>query len=119
MKTQTEYKTVKVVNKYHGLIAEGITRISIIRPSVLGNPFLLKPKSSVEERENCVQAHRRYLQEQYNTAGSLINREINELLRRLEKVDIELVCCCKPLRCHGDNIIELLQELIADPSKRV
>src|SRR3990167_1904421 len=67
--------------------------INIMRPSKWGNPF--KITATVSRRE-AVAKFREYM-----TVGVGKNLPLEELRGK------DLVCCCKPLACHGDVLVEL------------
>jgi hypothetical protein len=71
--------------------------ISIMRPGPFGNPFTRVSHPSRQER---ISEHRRWLREQ----PALVER-----IRALD--DVDLMCCCSPMPCHGDAILELWDEL--------
>ena len=77
--------------------------VYIGRPSKWGNPFSHKEgtlaKYKVDTREEAVEKYREYI---------LDNPVLLDALHELKgKV---LGCWCKPLACHGDILIELIEE---------
>jgi hypothetical protein len=81
----------KVVNLYK----EEYT-IYIGRPSKWGNPFEIGKDGS---REEVLQKYKKYI---------LKRPELLEMLPQLKNQT--LGCFCKPKPCHGDILIELLEE---------
>lgn len=81
----------KVVNLYKERFD-----VYIGRPSKWGNPFHIKKFG----REECIKKYKKYL---------LSRKDLIKDLKELKgKV---LGCYCKPKRCHGDVIIEVMKEL--------
>ena len=74
--------------------------VYIGRPSIYGNPFYLRSGSSLEERKECVDKYEKWLRNK----PELINKMVKELKGKT------LGCYCKPLLCHGDIIIKLINE---------
>lgn len=68
--------------------------VNIMRPSRLGNPYRIGVYGT---REEVVEKFRRY---------ALRTPRVLQLIYNLPK-DAVLECCCKPLACHGDVIVEL------------
>jgi len=82
------------------------------RPSCLGNPFS-HLKDSVAEfhvatRDDAVEQYRGWIQKRLADDERIINA-FNHLTSQLER-DGELIlsCWCKPAKCHGDVLKELL-----------
>jgi hypothetical protein len=93
-------KTV-VVNKRSLYSFPGVDKVVYIgRPSKFGNPFII-PRDGT--RAQVILKYRKWLVGQLQKSKS--RRIALEALRG--KV---LVCWCKPLACHGDVIVELLEE---------
>jgi len=81
-------------------VEKGWTRISVARPSILGNPFYMKDKTEFE-RVRVIAQHKSWLWMQMQKMGD-INTELIRIAKMKE--DIELACYCKPLSCHGDTL---------------
>lgn len=73
--------------------------LSIMRPGALGNPFT---RATHPDRHERIREHKRWLREQ----PALVER-----IRAMD--DVDLICCCAPMPCHGDNILALWDELHA------
>lgn len=85
--------------------------IYIGRPSKWGNPFTHKQdgktlaKYIVKSRKEAIKAYKKWI-----TTG-----EGRYLLNDLPELkDKTLGCWCKPLPCHGDVLVELVQKYIKD-----
>jgi len=81
--------------------------VYIGRPSIWGNPYSHLPKSIAEtrvsSRQEALELYREYLM---NTP---------ELLEKLPTLrNKTLGCWCKPQDCHGDILIEVLEEIYGD-----
>lgn len=81
-------------------VEKGWTRISVARPSILGNPFYMKDKTEFE-RVRVIAEHKAWLWEQMQKKTAVWDE-----LVRISKIEqnIELSCFCKPLSCHGDTL---------------
>lgn len=78
--------------------------VYIGRPSIWGNPFSHKDgtlaKFKCETREEAVNEYRYWLREQ------------KDLLEKLPELEGKtLGCWCKPQSCHGDVLIEMIEQL--------
>ena len=71
--------------------------VYIGRPSKWGNPFKIGRDGN---REEVLEKYRQYLHDNY------------ELMRSILSLDGEILgCYCKPKRCHGDIIVETIEEI--------
>lgn len=81
----------------------GETVVRIDRTNrILGNPFVLRNKNDMQERDRVISQYGRRLDEDIVRKG-LMTREIDALAVRVaggEKICLE--CWCSPLPCHGD-----------------
>lgn len=72
--------------------------IYIGRPSIGGNPFVIG--KNVATREEAIAKHKEWVRTQ------------PWLLNYLKSIKGKtLGCWCKPKTCHGDNYVELIEEL--------
>lgn len=77
-------------------------QVYIGRPSIWGNPYSHKEgtlaKYKVKDRKEAIEKYKEYL----------LNNE--ELLAKLPELKGKVLGChCKPLACHGDFLVELLE----------
>jgi hypothetical protein len=70
--------------------------IYIARPSIWGNPFIIGRDGT---REQVIEKYREYARN-----NPLIQSELDALEGKV------LGCWCKPSACHGDVLVELLEE---------
>lgn len=87
------------------------------RPSILGNPYSHKKDSIadiiVESRDIAVDSYRNYFYKRINDNDDKFINELNKLYNYYkENKQLNLVCWCYPLRCHGEVIKEYLEEKI-------
>lgn len=68
--------------------------VNIMRPSKWGNPYRIGPHGN---REQVLALYRTFLARR----PDLIEAAKRELRGR------DLVCCCAPLACHGDILLDL------------
>ena len=94
---------------------DGPNNYYIGRPSILGNPYThIKEKGTlaryiVKDRDTSIDMYSEYFDTMY---GSDIEftKLIDEIYDKYKSgIDVYLECYCKPLRCHGDIIVEKLQ----------
>jgi len=88
------------------------------RGSVLGNPYYHVDTNhsqalfKLDTRDECVDAYERYFTESMDDNDEFSNT-IKSLVDKCKRGDdINLVCFCKPERCHGDVIREYLEETL-------
>lgn len=94
---------ITVVNKKHHL--QTPNDIYIGRPEILGNPY---PVSM--GREKCIAEYRKYFEHEMMT-NVMFNHTIHKIAHRASVQDINLVCWCSPLSCHGDVIKEAVESI--------
>ena len=103
--------TITVVNRFTPKAHPKVVRKMITRSaSPVGNPFIVGVHG---DRDACCNAY-----EQYVNSGAIWEENkkfvqwINERCwEYIDGKDIELVCGCKPQRCHGDTLRELIIQL--------
>lgn len=88
-------KRMKVLNKYRDRIATNA--VNIMRPSKWGNPFVIGVDGT---RQEVIDKYEMWIATQPKLLKSL-----HELKGR------DLVCCCKPLNCHGDVLLRLVGDV--------
>ena len=80
--------------------------IYVGRPSKWGNPYSSKDSKLAElvsDREESLSKYRKYIIENPSLVDELIS-EMNE------KLITKLGCWCKPMDCHADILVELINE---------
>lgn len=96
---------VVAANKYKlGEVPSTHTQVSVMRPSVLGNPFRIGTyDGKTVARGEGVKLHQTWFREQMLDETSAVRAEIFRLAERVANGEkLALVCCCKPLACHAD-----------------
>lgn len=87
--------------------------VSVTRPGVFGNPFVLKDPVLPGDRERAVSAFRRWLN------GTIPGAEAqrSRLLARLQELrGKDLACfCAEGATCHADVLLELANRTEARP----
>jgi len=86
---------MKVFNKYHGTIPSGAVYIG--RGSPFGNPYVIGRDGDRDE-----------VCDKYVEHISLNPGLLHLIKRDLRGKD--LVCFCKPRRCHGDYLLKIANE---------
>ena len=96
------------------------------RGSVLGNPYTSKPLDNTKaiyqatSREDAIHSFRGYLNDNIETNDIPITNMIDSMLEALKTSHIYLVCYCKPLDCHGDEIHDhLFSKQVAEVMKNL
>lgn len=80
----------RVLNKYHG----SFDGVNIMRPSIWGNPFKIGQDGT---RAEVIEKYRAWIA----SRPDLMARARQELAGH------DLICCCAPLPCHGDVLLEI------------
>lgn len=88
----------------------------IHRPSPLGNPFThIKGKSlaqfQVETRDEACEKGEEYLRKKVAEKDPAVLKAFAQI-KEMERIhgNVNLVCFCAPLRCHGEGIIKMIEE---------
>jgi len=90
---------MRVLNKYRDNLPSDV--INIMRPNELGNPFVVGKDGT---RDEVCDKHMEYARERLENDSAFAELVLNIY-------DHDVVCCCAPARCHGDNLIILAKEL--------
>lgn len=77
----------------------GVTRVNVMRPTPLGNPFVIGRDGN---RDEVVAKYRRWLHANLRTPE--VRLALHDLLTAARQGPLELVCCCAPKACHADVI---------------
>lgn len=92
---------MRVLNKYKDEIPQGA--INIMRPGFWGNPFSIGTDGN---REEVLQKYRQWFDLMMQSPQKDV---FIRALSKLSKASA-LVCCCNPADCHGDILVEKMQE---------
>jgi len=93
---------LKVVNRSIKAQCPDAYIINIMRPNVLGNPFMIGKDGN---RTEVIEKYRHWL-------WSKVKSRTPDIITVLKRIKIEtltgnpvyLMCCCKPAPCHGDVV---------------
>jgi hypothetical protein len=113
---------INVVNKKHHKPTE--YDYYIARPSKLGNPYTHNKNSKyakyiVETRDLAIDNYKEWLKDKIMNDDNDILNELNNLRNFYMKNNkINLVCWCKPDRCHGDILKEFLEGKLFDNDEK-
>jgi hypothetical protein len=103
---------IKVLNKHTATTEELKGSISVMRPSVLGNLYKVKPYGPYS-REEAVEAYEVWLRQELVNKNERVRNVMNALyLAAKQGHEVKLVCCCHPKRCHAHVIKRLLEEAL-------
>ena len=103
---------IRVVNKYNDERKDDELFINIMRGSPLGNPFYMNDKS-IEARNRVCDLYEQWILEKIKYSSPQ-QEEIKRIVSLSNKHNIGLKCCCKPLRCHGDTLKKLIENIIKE-----
>jgi hypothetical protein len=96
--------SITIGNKWHG--DKGI---NVMRPSLLGNPFVIGTHGT---REQVIEKYRCWLRDQYRYKTKVYNALMVLVERVSNGEDIVLVCCCSPKPCHAEVIKDAIFRII-------
>lgn len=89
-----------VGNKNHGDEGEYVGR-----PTILGNPFVMKYEI---DRDWACNNYTKWFQEKLAIQDPKVLGELRRLYRLGQKGPVKLICFCAPRRCHADTIANYL-----------
>ena len=98
---------IKVVNRY-----KENEDIYIGRGSPLGNPY---PITNTDTRDITIVKYKVYLLDQIAKGNSSIINALKEIKNRAQHSQVKLGCFCKPKKCHGDIIKEIVMSTPKQP----
>lgn len=110
---------IEVINrkKFEGNFKDNKVVINVMRPSVLSNLWSHNPNTAaryiVGSRQEAVAEYKKYLYREVKKNGAFRD-EMIRIYQLAKKHHVYLLCCCKPLLCHGDIIKEFLVEYLGD-----
>lgn len=105
---------IRVVNKRKHTPSSNDVYIG--RGSVLGNPYTSKQLSKTKAqfqcscREESVAAYEAYILEELRKKNPAVRKALNDIYLKAKAGDVNLVCFCAPLLCHGDVIKRLVEQ---------
>lgn len=76
--------------------------------SPLANPFHIGPG---QNRDKVLAHYREWLLERIEAGDTPIIKELGRIKALSKEGDVRLVCWCKPKRCHGDIIRDVLESM--------
>lgn len=98
-------------------IKKGSLIINIMRPSILSNEWSHNPNSAaqiiVKDRMEAISEYEKSFLRKVKRKGAFRD-EVIRLFHLAKKQDIYLMCCCKPVYCHGDIIKKFLEKYLGD-----
>ena len=91
---------IKVVNRSIRTQKPGACIFNIMRPSVLGNPFIIGQDG---DRAEVITKYRVWLWDHIKAETPAIIAELRKIKHAVQTEPVVyLMCCCKPAKCHGD-----------------
>lgn len=104
--------TIHVVAKHaHAPTADDVY---VGRGSPLGNPFSHKKGTKaafvVETRDTAIQHYRDWLNKRITERDPAVMRALADVYDRARVGNVNLVCFCAPLKCHGEVIAEVVSK---------
>lgn len=79
--------------------------------SILANKFLIGRDGN---RDEVIEKYRQWLWIEWNKKGKVYNELVRICNLVKEGKNIELVCWCKPLSCHGDVVKKCVEWMIKE-----
>lgn len=107
---------ITVVNKYKHIPTNN--DIYIGRGSVLGNIFTsiqdrkTKAEFICKDLDESIEKHKNKLLQDISNKDIEVCKELNKIYSMSLKGEVNLVCFCKPKKCHGDTIKEIIESHI-------
>lgn len=95
---------ITVVNKYKHIPTN--QDFFIGRGSAFGNPYVI---GSEYTRDEAVDKYKLFINDK-KQHNAQFRHELQKLADKAKISDINLVCYCKPQRCHGDVLKEILEK---------
>lgn len=101
---------ITVQNRYKGFEPNGVNNIPIYRSTPLGNPFKIgEPNSNTgnlcQTRDDVILAYEMWLFSQIKLGNQAVINALDEIAyKHLDGEEVNLICYCKPAKCHGDII---------------
>jgi hypothetical protein len=83
--------------------------IKIMRGTPLGNPFVIGRDG---DRDEVIEKYRGWLWKQIKCRTGQPYIMLNKIKAQAIAGDVHLICCCKPLRCHGDIVKAAVEWMI-------
>jgi hypothetical protein len=103
---------VNVVNKHNHVSSNDDVYIG--RGSILGNPYShlenTKAEFKVINRKTAIDSYNVYIKQKINNKDKNILNELNKIYVKAMQGNVNLVCYCKPLPCHGNIIKKIIEE---------
>ena len=98
-------------------IKKGSVIVNIMGPSILSNEWSHNPNSAakvfVDTREKAISEYKKYFLKKVKKKGKFRD-EVIRIFKLAKEKNIYLMCCCKPMFCHGDIIKAFLLEMLGD-----
>ena len=109
-------KKGKVTIGHVGYPKKGYINIRIDRESIYGNPYSMRGDENL--RDTVCDYYKDYFNKQINIKDSPIALGLDNLIYQLNQgKNINLMCWCKPKRCHGETIKDYLEGKVPPPIK--
>lgn len=79
------------------------------RPGALGNPYEIGKDGT---RDEVVEKYGPWLRREW-VKGGMVKAALLKLVGLAKMGDLHLVCSCKPKRCHGDILKQVVETLVS------
>jgi len=98
---------IRVLNK--GRARRGLYGVYIGRGSPLGNPFIIGKDGT---RAEVIDKYKPYLENALKEGNPVIVKAMNDISEMsMQYAGVNLLCHCKPKRCHGDVIKSIIEDV--------
>lgn len=111
---------INIVNRYKGFEPDGINNIPIYRGHPLGNPFKIGGQNSVSgagimNRDDVILAYENWLFSQLKAGNPVVIQALDQIAHKhMQGHEVNLICYCKPQKCHGDIIKAVIENKIKE-----
>lgn len=89
------------------------------RNPILGNRHILRNKLDPVERDAVIAAFEKDLANDFAIRGPMFQEIVKLSMRVTAGERIALQCCCKPSRCHGDSIVEKINQIVQNSLQKI
>lgn len=100
---------IRIGNLRKITLAPNEVLIKIDRTSVLGNPFYMADES---KRDMVCEKYKAYFVKKLADKDQVFIRALRDIYDTMKDHDVVLGCWCAPKRCHGETIINFINQQI-------
>lgn len=84
--------------------------VRVCRPSILGNPFVMKHGVEEHKRNEVCDRYEEYFHNQLSD-NKMFQEEVAHIVQLLQYFgQVRLFCWCAPKRCHAETIVDFIMK---------